>query len=222
MKKSNLEYYYIFDNNTFEEITNDTLSDITEDKEIEYEEIDEHNRNYYFLNIVIDFSNSVTHKFFSKENQINIERESFLRKYITKQFIETILEESFEFGIKSKSEKIIEEQLKINALATRNWLNEIFIDYFNDEKIIIGILRIIGRFDESLIFPQGQTMALAALNHKNAEIKELGIRAFENWGSYNSLRILENISINIDWLNEYKNQVVEDLKEELYVSHSKD
>jgi len=219
MKKSDLEYYYIFDNNTLEKITDKFLPEITEEEREEHEQVNDYNINDNLLNIIIDFSNSVTHKFLSKENQINIERESFLRKYVTKQFIETILEESFEFGIKSKSEKIIEEQLKINALATRNWLNEIFIDYFNDEKIIIGIIRIIGRFDESLIFPQGQTMALAALNHKNSEIKELGIRAFENWGSYNSLRILENISINIDWLNEYKNQVVEDLKEELYVSH---
>lgn len=166
-----------------------------------------------FLKIVLD--SSVSPDELSIENKINKERDIILKKKMTSQLIETILEESFEFGIKSKSELLIEEQLRINELATRNWLNEIFIDYFDDEKILIGILRIIGRFDEQVIFPQGQTMALAALNHKNPEIKELGIRAFENWGSLNSIKVLENIAIEISWLKDYKNQVIVDLKEEL-------
>jgi len=166
-----------------------------------------------FFNIVFD--GSVMPGELSIENKLNKERNNFLKDKITSQLLETILEESFEFGIKSKSETLIEEQLQKNELATRNWLNEIFVDYFDDEKILIGILRIIGRFDERIIFPQGQTMALAALNHKNPEIKELGIRAFENWGSLNSLKILENIKIGINWLENYKDQVISDLKEEL-------
>ena len=90
-----------------------------------------------------------------------------------------------------------------------------FIAHFNDEAIIVGLLRIIGRFDESIIFPQGQTIALAALNHINDEIKELGIRAFENWSSQNSLDVLRNISINQKWLRNKKKQVISDLEEEL-------
>jgi len=187
---------------------------------VEYEEKEIEFNNDIDDIIKIFFDYSVLHKETSIENQINIKRETFLKEKLTYQLIETILEESFEFGVKSKSEILIEEQLGINALATRNWLNEIFIDYFDDEKILIGILRIIGRFDEQIIFPQGQTMALAALNHINPEIKELGIRAFENWGTLNSIKILENITIEIDWLDEYKNQVISDLKEALYVSHS--
>ncbi|MHA1894132.1 MAG: hypothetical protein ACTSX4_06505 [Candidatus Helarchaeota archaeon] len=218
MGKSKIKSYYYTDQNTLLTIADSLIFENFEEENLEDQNIEISNK-YHDEFLKISFDYSVTHKDISEENRINIERESFLREHLTKQFIETILEESFEFGIKSRSEKIIEEQLNINALATRNWLNEIFIDYFNDEKIIIGILRIIGRFDESVIFPQGQTMALAALNHKSAEIQELGIRAFENWGSYNSLKILENIKINVGWLNEYKDQVIEDLKEELHVSY---
>tara|TARA_R110000868_G_scaffold318429_1_gene579167 strand:+ start:594 stop:782 length:189 start_codon:yes stop_codon:yes gene_type:complete len=57
-------------------------------------------------------------------------------------------------------------------------------------------------------------MALAALVHKNDEIKELGIRAFENWNSPNSLEVLKNVKIEANWLNEYLTQVIEDLTEE--------
>ena len=213
-----------FDNIDIDLFYNNTIvkeTDFFTSEEIEYKKnknLDIIKKNNEFLNIYFDFS--VLHKDISVENKINTERESFLKKRITNQLIETIIEESFEFGIKSKSEIIIEEQLSINALATRNWLNTIFIDYFDDERIIIGILRIIGRFDERIIFPQGQTMALAALSHKSTEIKELGVRAFENWGTYNSINVLENIDLDIEWLSDYKNQVIEDMKEELYVSHS--
>ena len=206
----------LFDNNTtIKEI------DLFSSGKIEYKEyrnLDIIKKDNNFLNFNFDFS--VLSKNISVENKINTERENFLRKRITNHLINTILEESFEFGLKSKSEIIIEDQLNINALATRNWLNEIFIEYFDDEKIIIGILRIIGRFDERIIFPQGQTIALAALNHKNIEIKELGIRAFENWGTSNSIKVLENIGLDVAWLHDYKNQVIEDIKEELYVSYS--
>ena len=57
-------------------------------------------------------------------------------------------------------------------------------------------------------------MALSALSHKNDEIKELGIRAFESWGSKNSLETLKQISVEATWLKEYLDQVIHDLSTE--------
>lgn len=152
----------------------------------------------------------------STENKINTLRSRVLDKRFTDEFLSILREEDFEFGFISRSEELLNEQLRINALATRNWLNELFIKYFSDEVIIIGILRIIGRFEPNQIFPQGQTIALAALNHSNIEIKELGIRAFEKWGSHESLEILKNIQVDTPpWLKEYIEDVIKDLKEQL-------
>ena len=151
----------------------------------------------------------------SSENKQNDARLVKFSKDLTPKFLDHIENENFEFGYISKSETLIRVHLKINALATRNWLNGLFIEHFNNDKIIIGILRIIGRFSEAEIFPQGQTIALAALNHKNAEIKELGIRAFENWCSLNSLRVLKSLDIDQDWLNAYLQDVISDLEEEV-------
>ena len=151
----------------------------------------------------------------SIENKWNNARSSNLDKYYTKEFVDILKEEDFEFGYSSRSEEILEKQLKVNALATRNWLNEIFIKNYHDESILIGVLRIIGRFDSKIIFPQGQTIALAALTHSNNEIKELGIRAFEKWCSPESIRILKSLSIDSGWLNEYVQEVIKDLEEQL-------
>ena len=151
----------------------------------------------------------------SSENKINGNREDFLRINITPQFISLIREEDFEFGFVSRSEELIKEQFQINALATRNWLNEIFLKYFDDDYILIGLMRIISRFEESQIFPQGQTIALASLSHSNDEIKELGIRAFEKWCSRESINILKKLNFNSTWLQEYTNEVINDLEDQL-------
>lgn len=151
----------------------------------------------------------------SDENIVNQNRRNLLNVNLTNKFIDLIREENFEFGYVSDSEKLINEQLAHNELATKNWINEIFISNYDNTSIIIGILRIIGRFKEEIIFPQGHTLALAALMHENDEVKELGIRAFENWASNNSLKVLSNIKIEQDWLDEYKMEVIADLKEEI-------
>lgn len=151
----------------------------------------------------------------STENKANDSRSRNLDENFTQEFIHVLKEEDFEFGYKTRSEELINEQLSINALATRNWLNKVFLDYFSDQTIVIGILRIIGRFDPVLIFPQGQTMALAALAHQNDEIKELGIRAFEQWCSIESLEILKQLDIDKKWLREYVDAIILDFEEQL-------
>lgn len=158
----------------------------------------------------------------SSENFINQRRDEHLKKYITPKLISLLKDEDFEFGYISRSEQLIREQLNINALATRNWINEIFISNFDNEIILMGILRIIGRFDESQIFPQGQTIALAALSHKNDEIKELGVRAFEKWNSIESLAILKKLNFDKAWLQDYVTEVIHDIEEEIYAVSSKE
>lgn len=166
------------------------------------EEIDETELNY----------NTEQQQKISYENEINKEREIILSRDYTSQLINLIREEDFEFGYISRSESLIREQLQLNKLATKNWLNEVFVKNFKNEVILIGMLRIISRFEIDEIFPQGQTMAIAALSHKNDEIKELGIRAFEKWGSEESLEILKSLDLSSRWLKEYVEQIIEDLE----------
>lgn len=178
--------------------------------------INESNISVY--NLSYDFFIPSNYSASSSENKINVSKEEYLRKYITPKFLSLVKEEEFEFGFISRSEELIREQLQINALATRNWLNEIFISHFDNEIVLIGLLRIIGRFDESIIFPQGQTIALGVLSHSNDEIKELGIRAFEKWCSAESLSILKKLNLNSSWLQDYVNEVITDIEEQLCLS----
>lgn len=133
-------------------------------------------------------------------------------KQLTTKFLHLIKEEHFEFGYSSLSEKLVGEQLAQNSLFTRNWLNKMFLTYFSQETIIIGILRIIAHFDTTDIYPQGQTMAIAGLSHQSDEIKELSVRAFEQWADDNSIMILKNLKVETQWLQDYINQIIKDLE----------
>jgi len=138
----------------------------------------------------------------------------FKQKY-TQKLLNIIIEEDFEYGFNSPSDLFIKELMKLNPNITKEWLNSIFIEHFHDYRVVIGLLHIISHLEYYQINPQGPTMALAALSHASSEVRECGIRAFENWGSSESLKILKHVRCGEKWLQEYVEQVVSDLEEDL-------
>ena len=146
------------------------------------------------------------------ENEINQERVKKYREQLTSQFLESIRESDFEFGYESVAEFFVRRRLSENALAIKEWLNELFIEHYDNFAVAAGVMRVIAHLDYEQIKPQGPTMALAALSHSSAEIKELGVRAFENWGTVESLSVLENIHVTEDWLSSYLANVIDDLR----------
>ncbi|MBA7503418.1 hypothetical protein ES706_02027 [subsurface metagenome] len=145
------------------------------------------------------------------ENYINQSRLLKLKRQFTPKILNLILESVFEYGIDSQADVFIRSQMKENSLVTKNWLNEIFVEHFSNPVILIGILRIISRLFYYAVYPEGQLMATTALSHSNVEVQECGVRAFESWGTLDSLRILNNIKVVTPWLQDYVNEVVKDL-----------
>ena len=151
------------------------------------------------------------------ENELNGRRLADLRKRWSHELIALILDEYFEYGFNTRADLMVRSQMEKNAMATKDWLNALFLEHFSEIPILLGILRIIARFDYYEVYPEGPTMAVAALTHKDAQVKECGIRAFESWGTLDSLDVLENLGIRPAWLQDYVDQVVKDLREEHHV-----
>jgi hypothetical protein len=160
-------------------------------------------------------SQSVTESTINKVNDLAI---LHLEKKFTDRLLNLIVTENFEYGITSKSEILVKEQLQNNAAATKLWLNNIYVKNFNSPDIVIGILRIISRFENKIFSPIGQTIAIASLAHKNEEVVETAIRIFENWGGSESMEILKNVTIKSKWLDEYRDTVIKGIEEELCLS----
>lgn len=161
-------------------------------------------------------SNESSTNYVKDENQINNERLIYLEENITPFLLSLFRNEDYESGQKCESIRLVEEQLKINKVATQNWFNKLYLKYFtSDEKTLLNLLRIVEYIDRDLLYPTGQTMALASLTHKNDEIKEMSVMFFESWVSIESYNILKNVSVETKWLQDYIDHVKLDLKEEL-------
>jgi len=146
-------------------------------------------------------------------------RESYesFKNHNKEKIIDALLLNDFEYGYNSTSEFIIQSLFKENSIFTKDLLNDIFISNFDNKIIIIGLLKTIAHFEYTDISPIGPTMALAALSYSDPEVQECGIRAYENWGHADSLKVLNKIKCEQEWLSQYINQVIEILEEELII-----
>lgn len=133
------------------------------------------------------------------------------------KFADTLLtlihEEIFEYGMENAADVFVQKSLEMGPYFTKEWLNTIFLHRLGDVEVTTGILRIIAHLDYEDIYPTGPTMAIAAGMHENAEIRECGIRAFENWCNADSLKYLKRIRCKEKWLQDYLEQVIIDLEE---------
>ncbi|MBE3095888.1 MAG: hypothetical protein IMZ44_02015 [Planctomycetes bacterium] len=148
------------------------------------------------------------------ENAANYARLQHYSKDLTARFLALVAECNLEYGYDSALDTFLHERLAENALATKDWLSSLFVRYIDDVAVVTGILRTVAHLDYDEVMPQGTIMALAALSHGNAEVKECGIRAFESWARPECLRILGTLGGLEPWLREYVDQVIADLKEE--------
>ncbi|MBN1970226.1 MAG: hypothetical protein JW870_12730 [Candidatus Delongbacteria bacterium] len=161
----------------------------------------------------ISFNSATTN-----ENFINEKRLKKLESEFTIKLKLFLVEENFEYGFENKADILLKEQMSINKTATKEWLNNIYVQNYSNHEIMIGILRLISRFEIEDVSPQGQTMAIAALAHNNPEVQECGIRAFESWCSIENIDLLKAVNVQQPWLKEYLNSVIKDIELEYGVA----
>ena len=166
------------------------------------------------LEDIIDLSNSSTYEW---ENILNKRRLRQFKENYTKELLWIISEQDFEYGFDSSADLFVRGLMEQNDVVTKEWLNSVYIAQFHDIDVVIGLLQVISHLQYFEIYPQGPTMALAALSHANSEVRECGIRAFESWGTIESLKVLRNVECPESWMQEYLSQVIHDLEEEFGV-----
>ena len=148
----------------------------------------------------------------SDENEINKSRLNIFEKDFSARLISFILGEHFEYGYDNQADILVRDLMSKNKIVTKEWLNNIYNRNYGKSDIMIGIFRLIARFNPEDINPQGQTMATAALIHKDTEVQECAIRAFESWASIESLEVLKNLDIHQGWLKDYLDSVIKDIE----------
>ena len=157
-----------------------------------------------------------------KHTMSNVSETNYYTKVAVKHDLYSILSaffenEVFETGIINASEKYFLNELQKDIVSALNTLHLLFWDNFcsNGRKInnLIGILHTISHIDYLSIYPLGVAMAVSALNHKNQEVAEFGIKCFENWNHPDGIQKLNNVNYASEWLRDYANSVIEDLQD---------
>lgn len=135
------------------------------------------------------------------------------KEHFKNNLLQLLKNVEFEFGYKTQADDYINNAIDSYDVFVREWVNEMFLENFENPYILSSILRVISHLDYSQIYPQGITMAIAATRHDDIEVRECGIRCFENWESHESIPILKNLSFSEDWLSDYLFSVITDLEE---------
>lgn len=175
--------------------------------------------NTLFDIFLTDIIKNEDYSMLATEKKSVVRNNNEFKKYIVEKFqpifVSTLKSQELEIDYKNHIEYQLEELFKENDFVTKDWLNDVYIENFNDTKFLINILKIIGNFDKKLIASFGIVTAGSALSHKNVEVKEMAVRVFENWYTIQSYTFLKQCSLTPKWLNDYKDEVLLNIEEEL-------
>lgn len=172
--------------------------------------LNEYNNNMkkIYNSLYETFNNIVIKSVFDYEDDSEDDYES------VKNILEVKMNRSdVEWGTISEfDEYVIENIENENVLKA---INQIYLDNFDDEDVLVKILNAISEIDYEKVNPYGQTIAIAAISNKNLVVKQKAIETFERWNNEESIKILENIDIREKWLKKHVEKVIADLKEEV-------
>jgi len=137
-------------------------------------------------------------------------------KNFSKEFINICTREHFELGFSCESEIFLKNNLESEPRHTASSILKMFNEYKDDDSMIIYLLRILyHNTNECLLSDTIKNIMRYCINSKNIEVLEYIIRCCENFRDEESLKLLESKNFNIDWLDDYKNTIINELREEL-------
>ena len=133
----------------------------------------------------------------------------------TLSLLQIMKQDDFIAGENSNTEAFIRSIAEtVGWVKTVNWLQKVTLDHFNDSPVVEGILHSISHFAYVDMNPGGVFIALGVLQHKDIYVRDCAIRAFENWNSKQAIPVLESLSCEAEWQQQYINDVLTTLKAE--------
>ncbi len=150
----------------------------------------------------------------STQRQMNLE---LLEEFNKKQpkFVYLLHHTVFEDGLDNEATIFFKELFRKDPCISLLWLNGVYTEHQKDVAVIEGILRIISMLDATEYRKYILPMVKASFNDEHIEVQEAAIMVAERWRNKMCLDALETTKFASDWIRDYANQVIEELKEEL-------
>lgn len=121
----------------------------------------------------------------------------------------------FEAGIFCEADDFFAELIRKHGTIDHplSLLSDITNHNIDNEHILEGVLHILSNYDYSVINPIGISIVLAAAVNHSPVIQDLLISCFESWDAVDGIDILEKLELDALWLDQYRNEVVSQLKQ---------
>lgn len=92
---------------------------------------------------------------------------------------------------------------------TLEWLNDLYLEYNDNALFMCTLFHTLSHMEYEEVLPNGPTMAMASLNHKNDKVIGYAIKAFSNWNSKKTIKLMQTNIPRIPWANKEWNRVLE-------------
>lgn len=127
----------------------------------------------------------------------------------TKEMLLTLKYTSLEDDDSYRAEQMamkIENEFSLELLGTV--LQNIYIKYNDYINILVGICKILSKYEYNEVMPWGPTMLTGLLSHKNEIVKEYAVEVVDNWSNIEMVSVLKNLDCSSKWLQDYICDVV--------------
>lgn len=145
---------------------------------------------------------------------ISIDRDEIVKTYIN-AILSVIVSDEFEDGEISNSERYMKKNM---TFETKDYildaLMKTYMDKYNDEHVLLGVMEMISCVKYEDVEPQGQIMALGLLQHENIYLRDRAIQVYEQWNSRKGINVLKALKCDQKWLQDYVDKVIEYLERE--------
>lgn len=115
----------------------------------------------------------------------------------------------FSIGEISKTEKIYAEMSeRFSSKTLFRYFSLIISKNYGNTQLLISVANYLSTYSYEEASEYGVDILLTSLlPHKNSNVVEFVLRIFDNWHNKDSLKILDNVSMNTDWLELYLNKI---------------
>ncbi|WP_457977193.1 hypothetical protein L0Y47_13205 [Ectopseudomonas composti] len=135
-------------------------------------------------------------------------------KYIEyhKLFTRAAKAEPLEYGVYSACDALVSSWADDLGSELGVIVQSIYLESAANKVNLLALIKAISMLDYERLHPHGSMIALASLSHKDLEVVEAGIRAYEHWGRNAGILALKNAEARVSWLDEYRLEVIEYLE----------
>lgn len=130
-----------------------------------------------------------------------------------KELIRIISDDNTMIGYTSTTEKYINSLFSTNRFFAGEVVTYAQREIYDRPILLAKLIEAISNLDYELLNPYNFTIVQASLSHRDIEVQESVIAAYEKWEDPQNIRYLENSTYNNKIIQNYANEVISYLKE---------